>query len=210
VDTIRNRAREHLPTVLLTLLSIVQALALELLWGQIRELEYLYEPTLGAIIGWLAIASTLGGILLIWLNYASTVMRFVWVPSTSDSVFPFLIGVLEFAMIDSLGRGELGVWFVLLALIFVVVTVANHMIYRRAREDGSNEEWFGNVERASLSDFYPVGGIAGGLSLFGVYFLLGGATDGWIALLAILVAAGILGYQMHVTHDFWRRSMGER
>ena len=30
------------------------------------------------------------------------------------------------------------------------------------------------------------------------------------AALAILVAAGILGYQMHVTHDFWRRSMGER
>lgn len=45
MTTIRNRAREHLPMVLLTLLSIVQALALELLWAQVRESARLAPAT---------------------------------------------------------------------------------------------------------------------------------------------------------------------
>ena len=210
MDTIRNRARDNLPMVLLTLLSIVQALALELLWGQIRELSFLYELTLSAFIGWTQVGCTLIGILLIWLNYASTTMRFSWVPSTSDSVFPFLIGVLEFAQIDSLGLGEVGLWLMLLWLIFALVTVANHMIYRRARLDEANTAWFCNVSRATRKDFYPVIGIVTGLVVAGLYFILIGGTAGWIALLAVLATAVVLLYELHVTHDFWKRSMGER
>lgn len=37
MQELRERARANLPTVLLTLLSIVQALALEILWTHVRE-----------------------------------------------------------------------------------------------------------------------------------------------------------------------------
>lgn len=209
METIRNRARENLPMVLLTLLSIVQALALELLWGQIRELTYLYELSVVAATGWVQVACTLVGILLIWLNYASTAMRFRWVPSTSDSVFPFVIGVLEFAQIDSLGPAELGQWLILMGVIFAMVTMANHMIYRRARQDEDNEEWFKSVARATLADFYLPMGIVSGLTVVGCFFLFSQTPEA-VALLAVVAVLGVLLFQFHITHDFWQRSMGER
>ena len=43
MDIIRNRATDQFPMVLLTLLSIVQALALELLWDHLRNRPDLYE-----------------------------------------------------------------------------------------------------------------------------------------------------------------------
>ncbi len=60
----RQRAKAHMPMVLLTLLSIIQALAPELTWEHIREQPYLLELTLTAALGWLQIATTLLGILL--------------------------------------------------------------------------------------------------------------------------------------------------
>ena len=45
MQEIRDRARANLPTVLLTLLSIVQALALEFLWSYIKETPGLLEAS---------------------------------------------------------------------------------------------------------------------------------------------------------------------
>ena len=42
MSTIRNRTKDQLPMVLLTLLSIVQALALELWWAKILSSPQLY------------------------------------------------------------------------------------------------------------------------------------------------------------------------
>ena len=44
--------------VLLTLLSIVQALALEFLWDHARKREDLFEHSIEVIPGWLQIAAT--------------------------------------------------------------------------------------------------------------------------------------------------------
>ena len=43
MKSIRDRAKEQFPSVLLTLLSIVQALALEFLWDHSRHRPELYE-----------------------------------------------------------------------------------------------------------------------------------------------------------------------
>ena len=86
MESIRNRAKDRFPTVLLTLLSIVQALGLELLWEQARHRPELYEPGSLAIVGWLQITATLTVIILIWLAYAGMVLRFRWTPTTADSL----------------------------------------------------------------------------------------------------------------------------
>jgi len=88
VNTMRKRAKEHFPTVLLTLLSIVQALALELLWSHLRESPYLFELSWITAISWMQILATFLGLVLIWVVYANNVMRFRWVPVTSESVYP--------------------------------------------------------------------------------------------------------------------------
>ena len=46
-----DRAQAHFPTVLLTLISIIQALALELLWAKIMKSEFLWTFNRDAILG---------------------------------------------------------------------------------------------------------------------------------------------------------------
>ncbi len=108
MDSIRNRATDQFPMVLLTLLSIVQALALELLWDHLRNRPDLYEYSWIALLGWLQIAASLMGIVLIWLIYSGMVMRFRWTPSTADSILPFFVGLIQFLMIDMMGSGKFG------------------------------------------------------------------------------------------------------
>ena len=122
METIRSRAREQMPTVLLTLLSVVQALALEWLWSHISSRDGLYELNMAALTAWLQIAVAQVGIIFIWLIYSMIVLRFRWVPRAADSLFPFVVGIVQFFMIENMGSGTFGQWFVLLALIIAVMT----------------------------------------------------------------------------------------
>jgi len=96
MSSLRNRAQEHFPAVLLTLISIIQALALELLWGKITDNGQLWPLDPDAVVAWGMVSVTFLGILQIWIMYSSLVMCFVWLPGLRDSIFPFIIGVQEF------------------------------------------------------------------------------------------------------------------
>jgi hypothetical protein len=43
MNLFRQRAQQQFPSMLLTLLSIVEAIALELLWGHVQETNYVME-----------------------------------------------------------------------------------------------------------------------------------------------------------------------
>ena len=206
MNPIRKRAKDHLPTVLLTLLSIVQALALELLWSHLRAANYIFELSWLAFISWAQIAATFLGIVLIWIVYVSNVVRFRWVPTTSDSVYPFLIGLLEFMLIETLGPDDMGLWFICMALIFGLMTWVAHTTMRRARLDGENDAFFGTLEPAELRDFYPAIGIVCGLSLTGVYLLTSG-DRGMLAMFALLATNCLLAWQLYLSALFWDRSV---
>jgi hypothetical protein len=205
-NRMRTRAKAQMPMVLLTLLSILQALALELLWGYVREQEHLIEASWSAALSCAQVIATLLGILVIWIYYSSMVMRFRWVPSTSDTLYPFLIGILQFMLIETLGLETLGHWFVVLGILFAVTSGALQLVLRRARLDGENDDWFGSFSPATLRDFYPVIGIAALLVGLGVALAITG-HQGWFAGLALLAANAALGYQMYLSHQFWERSM---
>lgn len=57
MESIKQRAIEMLPSVMLTALSMIQALGIELLWSRIREPPYLWMSSLDAVIGWSQIAT---------------------------------------------------------------------------------------------------------------------------------------------------------
>ena len=61
MSNLRERAQEHFPAVLLTLISIIQALALELLWGKITGTESLWQTDMVALVGWGMVSVTLNG-----------------------------------------------------------------------------------------------------------------------------------------------------
>ena len=108
MNVIRQRAKENFPTVLLSILGIMQALAMEILWSKIQEIDYLFELSWLSVIVWSQIVATFMGVVIVWVAYSSSAMRFRWVPTTMDSIFPFLIGLLEFVMIESIDPNEPG------------------------------------------------------------------------------------------------------
>lgn len=208
MNAMRERAKEHFPTVLLTLLSIVQALALELLWTHLRETEYLFESSWISAISWLQISATFVGLVLIWVVYANNVMRFRWVPATIDSVYPFLIGLAEFMLIETLGPDEIGLWSMLIALIFGMMTWVAHANMRQARQDIDNAAFFSSFEPAELRDYYPQIIIVSVLLLVGAYLLISG-NQGLLAMLAMLVINGVLGWQFYTAAQSWKRTVAE-
>ena len=208
MDRIRNRAIDQFPMVLLTLLSIVQALALELLWDHLRNRPDLYEYSWIALLGWVQIAASLMGIMLIWLIYSGMVMRFRWTPSTADSILPFFVGLIEFLMIDMMGPDKLGQWMIVLALVFATMIVASHTVFRRARRDPANRAWFDRFSPATLRDFLPQGVVVAALILIGAWLWQSG-NAGWPALGALLITHVILGYEIYNAAKFWNQSMGD-
>ncbi len=208
MNEMRDRAKKHFPMVLLTLLSIVQALALELLWSHVRETPHLFETTSVALFSWVQIAATFVGLVLIWVVYASNAMRFRWVPATSDSVYPFLIGVLEFMLVESLGPGETGQWLILMAMIYGTMVRVSHTTMRRARRDGDNDIFFGRYVPATWRDFFPQIIVVGALALTGLYFL-GAAQRPTLELVAVAATAGTLIWQFTLATQIWNRTVSE-
>ncbi len=205
--SIRERAIEQFPTVLITLLSIVQALALEFLWDHIHHRPDLYVMGWPAVAGWLQIAVTFNGLILVWLVYAGTVMRFRWTPTTGDSVLPFFVGLIEFLMIDMMGSANIGRWFIVLVVIFVAMSIGNHRAMRRARIDPANKEFFDSVAPATTRDFLPQAIRISVMALVGAS-LWRADNHGWFAMIALLAAAIMLGYETFSAARFWNRSLG--
>lgn len=208
MDNIRNRARENFPSVLLTLLSIIQAIALESLWEHARDRPELYGYSWDALLGWLQIAITLNVIVLIWMIYVGLVMRFRWTPAMTDSILPFLVGLIQFLMIDLMGPENLGKWILVLGLIAVVVTSLDHSSMRRARRDPDNREFFEKIPAAEWRDFIPQG-ISVLFSVVAGAWLWYSGDYGWIALLVLLFALTALAYNAYIQAKFWRVSMGD-
>ena len=129
-------------------------------------------------------------------------MRFRWVPVTSDSIYPFLIGLFEFMLVEALGPGEIGLWFILMALIFAAMTWIAHANMRRARKDADNEAFFRDFEPARLRDFYRPMVTISLLALTGIYLKIDG-DQGPLAMLALMAWQFFLAArfrQQTVTH----------
>jgi hypothetical protein len=206
MSVIRNRAINSFPMVLLTLLSIVQALAFELLWAEIHQHHELYEWSMTAVIGWFQVAAMLLGIILVWMSYATNVMRFRWVPSTVDSLFPFLVGILQFIMIDNLGFARISLWLLLMALLFAGMNWIAHHDMKRARLNPENEEFFANRSPATLRDFHTTMVVVGSMCVGSLVLWL---NDSSMVLYgcSVALALAVIVAQVFVTNSFWQLSM---
>ena len=209
MKAIRERTREHMPTVLLTLLSIIQALSLEFLWSHMKESQYLFEWSWDACLYWTQIGATFLGIVQIWIVYSSNALRFRWVPRTSDSIFPFFVGLLEFGLIESLGPGNLGWWFGCFGLLYGLMTWIDHSIMRHARQDGSNSDFFDQFSPATLRDFYPAITIFLVIEFVAIALLVDGG-GGPFTLLALIATALLVLWFMRTSSMYWNQSVSEK
>jgi len=201
-----TRAKELLPSIVLTILSMIQALALELFWSKIEESEYLWHAGTAALIGWLQLTVILVGMLLVWVFYVSFVLRFSWLPSVEDALLPFLIGLLEFAMIDLMGPGYLHIWFVLLGAVFGVATAASHLTLRQARRDPENDYFFTKVDPASWRDYRSSVVVVAVLCTFGLLLHVFDESPG-LVVITLLLALLALCHRFLVARSYWMHSM---
>jgi hypothetical protein len=204
-NQIRRRAKANFPTVLLTLLSIVQAFALELMWTHINEHAYLYELSFMSVLGWLQVLATLFGILLIWLVYSDLVLRLTWVPTTTDAIFPFLVGILEFVQIGVMGLTSIGPWFMILGVLFAAMAWIIQTTMMRARLDQDNADFFKHVGPATMKDHLM--SMVPALVLLVIGILIWLLNDhGWFSMMTMVLAVILLANQIRMNHIFTQRS----
>ncbi len=197
-----TRARELLPAIIITVLSMIQALALELFWGRFQEADYLWLGGPDAMLGWLQFATVLLGIIEIWLLYVSLMLRFSWIPSMADTTVPFAIGLLEFMSIDLTGRDTLGPWFLTLGAMFALILATTRVMLRKARRDPANAWFFANIPGFKRGDYFKdVLLVVVLLGLGGLLWALDSPT--WLAMGSIMLGFTALMYQVTVTHRFW-------
>jgi hypothetical protein len=154
------------------LLSIVQALALEVLWSSIRDHDFLWEGGLQAAVGWMQVGISFQGIVVVWVAYLGLVVRFVWTPRILDMVIPFVLGIFQFVIASALEPQWLAYWLVLLAAMFVFATISNSSVFFAASELEENREHF--ELRGAQRGLYGTFSLYGPLAVF-VGLILGSA-----------------------------------
>lgn len=199
----RRRALKQFSTILVTLVSIIQALALELMWSEITDADYLWELTTESVIAWGTISVSLLGILQIWVLYSTLIIGFTWRPTLRDSILPFVLGIQEFTMVSLIGPQFNALWLYVLASMFLFANYIAHISFRRARMEPANEPFFRNREPATWRDFRWSFAIIFCLTAFGVlYTALGNAHS--VALAAIAFANIALIVQVITSRLLWR------
>ena len=207
MNKIRRRAQVHFPTVLLTLISIIQALALEILWSKAVESDWLWALNFQAAIGWGMLLVAFLGILQIWVMYSTMVMGFIWQPYLRDSIVPFIIGIQEFLSITLIGESFNTLWLYVLGSIFISANWVSHSSFRRARQNPENEEFFSKMSPATLRDYWPAMAIVSSLVFLGIAIYLT-QNQNWLPLLAIVFANAVLVQQTFNFRRLWRSIMG--
>lgn len=201
-----ERAKELVPAIILTILSMIQALAIELFWSKIESSELLWVGSWESAIVWLQLAVVLLGILLIWVFYVSFVLRFSWLPTLGDTLVPFLIGLLEFAIIDLMYPSPIGPWFLLLAATYGISTATTHMTMRRARQDPTNAYFFSQVGPANWRDYLVSATAVVILATIGVVLWIIDDNQG-LSVAALIVAVIALLYQYRQSRLYWMHSL---
>jgi hypothetical protein len=204
LSTVRNRAKDLLPQVLLTLMSIIQALALEFLWDDVRVAERALRWD--AVSTWFQIFADMLAIMQVWLLYTSATMRVRWTPSMRDLLIPFLIGSLEFLLIDVTGPNHRGLWFLTLAAVYTVASWDAQSVFSRARLDPDNAEFFRGFNQARGFARFESPLIIATLIGFGLFAEFVDDPPG-LVLAGITFACAVLIYRMEVARRFWGRSM---
>jgi hypothetical protein len=205
MDKYRQRARDLLPNILLTVLSMIQALALEFFWTRLVASDFLWHGGWDTLIGGLQVVCVILGILLLWLFNVSIVLRFSWLPSVSDTLFPFFLGLLEFGLIEAMHPDAIGIWLILLASIFALAIFSSHMTLGRARQDPANDYFFGQLPPRSWRDFRESIIAIAAITSCGIVLLF--TNNHALALLGVCISLVAFSYQLYQTHRYWLHSL---
>ena len=209
MQDITSRVKHNVPALVLTLLGIMQAFALELLWSFIVETPYLFALTWQALLSWLQVSITLIGTILVWVSYATNVTRVLWVPTMQEFVMPFAVGLIQFSIIQMLTVQLIGPWMVLVAVLILTINWIAHSTMRKARLDGDNSEFFTGTTTADWRDFQLAIGSIALLLVYGIYEWVFAPFNA-ATLSILLITLGLLLVQFRLMAVWWSRSVSTK
>jgi len=200
------RAKELSPSILITLLSIIQALALEVLWGSLGDQPHLWQGGWSAWIGWFQVAAVVQGIALVWIFYTTIVMRFVWLPNIRDSVIPFILGLGEFVLASLLEPEWLWLWFLIMMGLVAFGTCVSFAMFGTAEREPENRDFFAKNHFGVRDMLFPEGAFVLAFASFAGLVYWRGPDGGWAALCLTLTNV-ILLVEFDQQRRYWRQTM---
>ncbi|MGB0261674.1 MAG: hypothetical protein ACPGCY_02625 [Henriciella sp.] len=206
MSDIRNRVKDRFPTILVSLLSILQATAFSLLWT--HDIDTIrpdaFSP--GMLASLWQIAATVLLLIIIWIVYCVNIMRFVWLPTLLDSIFPFAIGLTEFMMIEYMNLDRLGWWLLFGALLNLLTAWSAQNTLVKARQDPGNARYFADIQPATWRNFIHDGFSIGAMTALAIYLII--RPDSQIAIWAALIfITAIIATVFNNLNKYWGSAM---
>lgn len=170
------------PSVYLTLISVLQAIALESLVDQQSILDYSLD--LGGVVLFLESMLALHVIFNIWISYALVVIPLRWTFDVTDFAIPFLIAILEYTAIKTLGRWDSQILFAMVAAGYASGWwhVTNNINRARLQYPGPASR---NVPLPGLRQPYLELAVTGLIALL-VIVLIPQWSNDWVCCIALL------------------------
>lgn len=184
MQEIQARIKEMFPSIYLTLVSMIQAIALEALFSHAQELDVLWSRTAAGVSTWLQVFFTFHVIFYTWLVYSQGVVAMRWVLGFRDAFFPFAIGALEFLVIATTGPDTVPLWFGAAGLAFLTGAWVFGFGIQRARQESENREVTARISVTRVMG--PIAALAAICLIAAVLSQIGIAGPRAILLLAVL------------------------
>lgn len=131
-DDVRGRLIAQFSALYLTLLSIIQGVALAYFAAELTAKASELTPSV-----WVQAAVTLLSIVLVWNEWAMTTLAFSWLPGFADAAIPFLFGVVELFQAYAMGPDATR-WLGANVLLGAMGVASYAYAYRRAGAHPSN------------------------------------------------------------------------
>ena len=138
---LKQRLKDSFSLVYLTLLSVIQGVAL-------ADLALIvgagYQQF--TVVRWLLVLVNFGMVISIWHTFTIHITLWSWIPDLRDAIVPFMIGALELVFNHTISL-SLSAWLFIVAIIASMATLAIWYVGQRAKEENENTKLLGLLRR---------------------------------------------------------------
>jgi hypothetical protein len=188
-----QRARQALPAIRITLVSIIVALVFENLLEALSANPYLWTATIEGLLTWLRTLATMATVILIWLGMALMITVIDRAPWPRDFLLPVVLLALLHVLIGTIDSESAHVWLYAAAGGPVI---AASMIWLDARGDVRIQARPANRRAWALAARIQM--LLAALTLLGAMLVHAGVLDAAGAI--VLTAAYLLGQSIGIAN----------
>src|SRR6266702_3896641 len=138
---IHHKLKDSLSPVYLTLLSVIQGVAL-------ADLALIvgagYQQF--TVVRWLLVLVNFGMVISIWHTFTIHITLWSWIPDLRDAIVPFMIGAIELIFNHTISL-SLSAWLFMIAIIASTATLAIWYVGQRAKEESENTKMLSLLRR---------------------------------------------------------------